>query len=195
LFNPIVFEQREEFCRQMASVGSDYLRDNALALFLISTELQRSLMIEFRIIQQVRHLDIGNRQEVDEFLSHLEDYVDRAVYNTERTRCSLIGRAWWKHAELKTFGSTAEQRSAAELEHLIQIFESADFEFIEQVQTAVDGARAVVRVIAHHVRSGNATDAKREQEQFVAKYQTELARLKDSLRQLTETASDLIDKL
>jgi hypothetical protein len=195
MFDPKVFEQREQFCRQVAAVGNDYLRDNAQGLFLINNELSRSLMLEFRIIQQVSHLDIGNRGEVEEFLVQLEDYVQRAVYDNERTRCSLIGRAWWKHAESKAFGGSSEQKAAAELERLIEIFRRSDNDFIDQVEAAVHKARDVVRVIADHVRSGNAVAANTEQQRFAESYQAELARLKASLRQLNQTATDLIDKL
>jgi hypothetical protein len=98
MFDPKVFEQREQFCRDVAAVGIDYLRNNAQALFQITNELSRSLTLEFRIIQQVRHLDVGSRGEIEQFLRELEDYVERAAYDNERTRCSLIGQAWWKHA-------------------------------------------------------------------------------------------------
>lgn len=195
MFDPDVFEQRDKFCREVAAVDSDYLQDNAAALFVITNELSRSLVLEFRIIQQIRRLDVSNPGEVDNFLWELEDYVQRAVYDNERTRCSLIARAWHRQAAPMAFGDSAQRDAAAELESLIQLFMSADFEFIDEVEQSVREALDVVRSIKSHLDAGDEAAARDEQAGFVTRYEAELARLKTTLRQLTGTAMALTDKL
>ena len=117
------------------------------------------------------------------------------MYNEERTRCHLIAQSWQRQAAPMKFGDDAERAAAKDLENLIDIFSSADFDFIDQVQQSVQAALDVVRSIKAHSDVGDTDAAKAEQEQYAATYADELAQLKLSLKQLTETASALVDKL
>jgi hypothetical protein len=94
MFPKQVFDDRRQLCKEIQQLPPDQLRDNAQALLIIVAEFQRSLELQLRIIQQVKGLDLGDRDSVQDFTSNFADYVGQQRFNLERTRCNQIRRIY-----------------------------------------------------------------------------------------------------
>ncbi|MEO7908009.1 MAG: hypothetical protein ABIV47_00030 [Roseiflexaceae bacterium] len=94
MFPKEVFTERRQLHDAIQKLSPDQLKDNAQALLIIVGELERSLELELRIIQQVKNLALDDSRAVGDFANSFEDYVGQRRFNLERTSCGRIGRIY-----------------------------------------------------------------------------------------------------
>jgi len=88
-------QAREALPSAAVTLPPDFLDGNAAGLLQIIHELQRSLVVELKMIRSVSGLKLADASEqtrnvVEEALAALEAYVDDRSYDTERTHCHNI---------------------------------------------------------------------------------------------------------
>lgn len=195
MFNSEFSEARSELCEKIASVPPEYLKDNAVALMQIIQEFQRSQVLEFRIIQQVKQLNVEDSQKLEDFAMSFNEYVDQRSFDLERTRCSQIGRLYCNQIVALRGGIPSDQDKIKELEQYIKSFINSDLEFIDAIEAAANTALTAVNEIRDFARAGDLARARERQQEFTNKVEGRSRQLKDTITEMNNMGNKIISQL
>ncbi len=89
----------------------------------------------------------------------------------------------------------AQEQALQALAHYVDRFRHADDEFIETMDNVTNDALAALSRINQAVTAGDLTTARQEHAAFVATYEPELGRARETIRAMSDTGNQLIDLL
>lgn len=198
--NPYI-EAREQLPSAIRTLPSDYLKGNAAKLLAIVEELRRSYVLELRVIQDIKSLDVTDPDAVAEFTQVFENYHQYRGFDEERTHCHNIDRvARTLLIPLQASSTATDRQRVGQVEDLLEPLRIADNDFLDEIEPLMDRALAVAKEINDHVQA-TGTDparldaAREEHEAFVQEFDAKVEALKANLRQMNTLANDLIDCL
>jgi hypothetical protein len=195
MFPDHVFQERQELAEKIAKAPRDYRDNNAGALLQILWELQKSLALELSVIQGVKQLDLSDATTVHDYAIKFGDYVAQRDFNLERTSCGAIARVYDNQVKALQGGNPTDQQRVGSLTSLVLELGSADRRFTEEIEPVMDHALDALRTIDSLVDSGNLDQARRRQSDFAREYEGELARLKRTIRSMSDVGNQLIEEL
>lgn len=91
--------------------------------------------------------------------------------------------------------SPAQEQALQALTHYVDQFRHADDEFIEYMDSVTNDALDALSRINQAVTAGDLTTARQEHAAFVATYEPELRRARETIRAMSDTGNQLIDLL
>lgn len=198
--NPYI-EARERLPSAISTLPPGYLDGNAAALLAIVEELKRSYLLELRIIQAIKQLDVTDSKAVAQFTRDFENYHQYRGFDDERTHCHNINRvARTLLVPLEASSTMADRERVVQVKKLLEPLGDADRDFLDEIEPLMGRALAAVKSINAHVQAGQ-TDparldaARQERQTFVQEFDPKIAALKAVLRQMNTLANDLIDHL
>ncbi len=89
----------------------------------------------------------------------------------------------------------AQEQALQALNHYLDRFRHADDEFIEYMDSITQDALAALANINQAVTAGDLAKAREEHAAFVATYEPELRRTRETIRAMSDTGNELIDLL
>jgi hypothetical protein len=198
-------EAREALPSAALTLPPGFLGGNAAALLQIVHELQRSLIVELKMIQSVTSLQLADpteqtRTAVQEALRALQAYVDGRFYDSERTHChniDLVAASMVAPLSVPVAGGALLARDFAEL---LQPLRIADNDFLDELQPLAEQTLSALKAIAAHVQATTSdpsrlATAQQELSTFSADVEQRKRKAKALLSKMSETANKLIDRL
>jgi len=202
--NPFV-NARSRLAPAISTLPQDYLDGNAAALLMVIEELKKSLLVEFRVIQALKSLDLSEpSQEMRELVSSvahdLEYYSESRLFDTERTHCHNIDRIVRQLLAPLRLPVARDERRIREVMDILEPLRIADNDFLDELEPVIQEVVARAQVINRHVQEsvedpGQLHEARLELEDFRKSIAPRVERLKDLLSQMSELANHLLARL
>jgi hypothetical protein len=174
----------------VTTLPRELVHTNAAPLMGIVSELQASYVIEVGVIQTVIRVNVEDPQAVRLQRAILEDYLQRRLYDRDRTHCSNINRIATQLRAVHTTAGTPPILD--ELNRVLIPLRHADDDLLGDIEEVLYEAVQAIRAIDDAKR---VDDARAEQEKFKKAMELRVNRMKNSLSRMNTLVGQLIDAM
>jgi hypothetical protein len=187
--NPFI-DERERLTSVVTTLPRELVQTNAAPLMGIVSELQASYVIEVGVIQAVIRVNVEDPQAVRQQRAILEDYLQRRLYDRDRTHCSNINRIATQLRATHTTAGTPP--TLDELNQVLIPLRHADDDLLGDIEEVLQEAVQAIRAMDD---SNRVDDARAEQEKFKNAMELRVNRMKNSLSRMNTLVGQLIDAM